>query len=335
MRALVMLVALWPALAVASPRRWAIGEIRVEGEVADGERPAIEERAWRALTLALPTDALVAPHAAVAEALAEAPALRGCTDDRCSLALGDRLRVERLVTARVERRGRDWTARLLAYAVDAAEVAGTLELPCAGCDVDGLLAAFARAAAPLLRDGKMRPLCLLTVQAPPGTTVRVDTVALGTAPFAHTVAAGRHTVAADLPSAPAEPARSAAPAKPAEPAEIDCPDGGARTVRLSGPGPAPRSRARAWKLGLGGAAAALALGSLAGLATAAAGHDRGEACDAGRCAYRDDATAGIALGAVGVAAFGAAAAVLFATARRDRALAIGATPGGVAVTGSF
>ncbi len=322
MRALLVFLVLWPALAAASPRRWAIGEIRVEGDVGDAERPAIEERAWRALALALPTDAMVTPNEAVTQALAETPALRGCADDRCSLALGDTLHVERLVTARVERRGRDWTARLLAYAVDAAEVAGTLELPCTGCDVDGLLAAFARAAAPLLRDGKTRPLCLLTVQAPAGATVHVDTVALGTAPFAHTVAAGRHTVALDAPAAQAE---------------IDCPAGSARTVRLgatAAPPPA-RSRARAWKLGLGGVAAALALGSLASLATAAAYHHR-DACDGGgRCAWRYDATTGIAVGAVGVAVFGGAAAALFATARREPALTIAPAPGGVAVGGRF
>jgi hypothetical protein len=331
MRALVVLLLLWSALAAASPRRWAIGEIRVEGDFVPDERAAIEERTWRALTLALPTDAFLAPHESVARALTDAPGLRGCADDRCNLALGDRLGVERLITVRVERRGRDWTARLLAFAVDAAEVAGTLELPCAGCDADGLLAAFARAAAPLLRDERPRPLCALTVTAAPGATVRVDTVALGEAPFAHSVAAGRHTVAVDAPAAHAE---------------VDCPAGGTRTVRLGAARPGHGPSARAWRLGLGVSAAVLATGSLAVLATTAAYHDR-PACDGARCAYRYDATTGIALSAVGVAAFGAAALALLVTARRPASARgsslagvasspmVGPAAGGLALAGSF
>jgi hypothetical protein len=339
MRALVLLLAVCPSLAVASPRRWAIGEIRVEGELAPEERAAVEERAWRALSLALPTDALLAPHESVARALAEAPSLRGCSEDRCSLALGDRLGVERLVTVRIERQGRDWTARLLAFAVDAAQVAGTLELPCAGCDVDALLLAFSRATAPLLRDERPRPLCALTVTAAGGATVGVDTVPLGAAPFAHSVAAGRHTVAVvDERGRPA-----AAKAQ----VEIDCPAGGARTVHLEEPRAARPSTTRGWRLGLGAAAALLAGGSVAGLGTAAAYHDR-PACDAARCAYRYDASAGIAVAAVGVAGFGAVAAALLATARRRQTPRAGAgsptdgatslvivpAPGGVAVAGS-
>jgi hypothetical protein len=313
MRALLVCVLLCPALATASPRRWAIGEIRVEGELAPGERAALEERAWRALSLALPTDAWVAPHEAVVQAFAESPSLRGCAEDRCSLALGDRLGVERLVTVRLDRRGRDWTARLLAFAVDAAEVAGTLEVPCAGCDADALLDAFARAAAPLLRDERPRRLCTLTVTAAPGATVRVDTVPLGPAPFAHTVTAGRHTVAVDAGAA-----------------EVDCPAGAARAVALGS-----TARPRRWRLALGIGAALLALGSVAGLATAAAYHDR-PACDDARCAYRYDATAGIAVGAVGVAAFGEATVLLLVTSRRSSpAVRASAATGGLGVAGEF
>jgi hypothetical protein len=297
------------SLASAAPRRWAIGEIRVEGDLDEAARAAVEERTWRALSLALPTDALLAPHDAVAGALAATPALRGCADDRCSLALGDRLSVERLITVRIERRGDGWTAHLLSFAVDAAQVAGTLELPCPGCSADALMDAFARAAAPLLRDERARELCTLTVTAPAGAAVSVDTVALGEAPFAHTVAAGRHTVAA----AGAQ-------------AEIDCPAGAARTLRLGGSGNAAR---RQWQVGLGAGAVVLAAGSLAGLITAAAYQDRA-ACD-GRCAYRYDATAGIVLGAVGVAVFGAAAVALFATARRPAARAALTAPARLAL----
>jgi hypothetical protein len=133
------------------------------------------------------------------------------------------------------------------------------------------------------------------------------------------VAAGRHTVSVDAPAGPAE---------------VDCPDGGARTVSVAAAAPRPPSRARAWKLGLGGAAAALALGSLAGLVTAAAYHHR-DACDGERCAYRYDATAGIALGAVGVAAFGGAAAALLAAARREPVVTIAPASDGVALVGRF
>lgn len=316
------LLSSWARPASAAPRRWAIGEIRVEGDLDEAARAAVEERSWRALSLALPTDALLAPHDAVAAALAATPGLRGCADDRCSLALGDRLGVERLITVRIERRGDGWTAHLLSFAVDAAQVAGTLELPCPGCSADALMDAFAQAAAPLLRDERTRPLCTLTVTAPAGVAVSVDTVVLGDAPFAHTVAAGRHTVAA----AGAQ-------------AEIDCAAGASRAVQLAGSGGSSR---RTWQMGLGAAAVALAGGSLAGLITAAAYQDRA-ACD-GRCAFRYDATTGIVLGAVGVAVFGAAAAALFAIAHRPashaaatgpRERALASPAGGLTLVGSF
>ncbi len=311
MRASAVMAALALALgvsatALAAPRRWAIGEIRVEGDVDEAARAAVEERAWRALSLALPTDALLAPHDAVAAALAATPALRGCAEDRCSLTLGDRLSVERLITVRIERRHDGWTAHLLSFAVDAAQVAGTLELPCPGCSADALMDSFARAAAPLLRDERNRPLCTLTVAAPTGAAVSVDTVALGAAPFAHSVAAGRHTVAA-------------AGAR----AEIDCAAGAARTVTLGAAAAGATSR-RTLALGLGATAAGLAAGSLAGLVTAGAYDDRA-ACS-GRCGYRYDTTIGIALGAVGVAAFMAAAAALLVTARKPAPRALAFTP---------
>ena len=301
MRALAVL-ALALALsssASAAPRRWAIGEIRVEGDVDEAARASVEERAWRALSLALPTDALLAPHDAVAAALAATPALRGCAEDRCSLTLGDRLSVERLITVRIERRNDGWTAHLLSFAVDAAQVAGTLELPCPGCSADALMDNFARAAAPLLRDERDRPLCTLIVAAPAGASVSVDTVALGEAPFSHTVAAGRHTVAA----AGAQ-------------AELDCAAGAARTVTLGAVAAGATSR-RTLMLGLGATSAVLAAGSFAGLITAAAYDDR--AVCSGRCGFRYDTTVGIALGAVGVAAFTAAAVALLVVARKPAA----------------
>ena len=283
--------------ATAAPRRWAIGEIRVEGDVDAAARASVEERAWRALSLALPTDALLAPHDAVAAAFAATPALRGCAEDRCSLQLGDRLAVERLITVRIERRGDGWTAHLLSFAVDAAQVAGTLELPCPGCSADALMDNFAHAAAPLLRDERERPLCTLSVVAPAGAAVSVDTVALGDAPFSHTVAAGRHTIAA----AGAQ-------------AEIDCAAGSARTVTLGGASAGGGSSRRPLALGFGATSAVLAAGSLAGLAVAGAYDDRA-ACS-GRCGYRYDTTVGIALGTVGVVVFTAGAIALLVTARK-------------------
>ena len=49
------------SLLMAAPRHYAIGEIRVEGELDGNQRHDVEERAWRTLALLLPSDATLAP----------------------------------------------------------------------------------------------------------------------------------------------------------------------------------------------------------------------------------------------------------------------------------
>lgn len=310
MRALVIL--LLPSLVWAAPRRYAIGEIRVEGDLSALERHDVEERAWRTLALLLPTDASLAPDDAVKRVLGGRTDLRGCGDDRCNLELGDRLGVERLLTLRIEHGGDAWTARLLDYAVDAAQVAGTLEFPCRGCNVDALFDGLGRAFTSLVKTDAARPLCALKVASRPvDAMVAVDAVPLGRAPFAHSIAAGRHTIAVEHESF----ARGQT--------EIDCPPSGAQdlvftlsaersfaVVRTAHDRPSRRAL-----LAAGGASAILFGAAVAGLAVAAS-YDGKPACDGPRCAFTYDTTPSIAVAAVGVVLFGAAAVALLVTGSR-------------------
>jgi hypothetical protein len=306
------LMLLMPSRVAAAPRRYAIGEIRVEGDVAGAERRDVEERAWRTLALLLPADATLAPEDAVERALARVPELRGCGDDRCNLQLGDRLGVERLITLRIERRDEAWTARLLDYAVDAAQVAGTLEVPCRGCDVTALFDALGRAFASLVGSDVSRPLCRLAVASRPvAATVAVDAVPLGRAPWSHTIAAGRHTITVDE----AQFARGQA--------EVDCPSGGVqdlaftlsaeRSFAVAHEGHAMRPR-RAL-VAIGATSAVLFGAAVAGLAVAGA-YDGRPACEGPRCAFRYDTDPAVAVAAVAVVVFGAAGVSLLATGLR-------------------
>jgi hypothetical protein len=311
MKALVIL--LLPSLLMAAPRRYAIGEIRLEGELDDAERRDVEERAWRTLGLLLPADATLAPDEAVKRALSEHAELRGCGDDRCNLALGDRLGVERLITLRIERHDEAWTARLLDYAVDAAQVAGTLEVPCRGCDVTALFDTLARAFTALLRSDRPHPLCTLKVasQPVPGA-VAVDAVPVGRTPFAHTIVAGRHTVTVEEERFTRGQT------------EVDCPAGGTqemefrlsaeRSMVVARPGRNCRPPRRAL-LAAGSASSVLFGAAAAGLAVAAA-YDGRAACDWPRCAFRYDTTTSISIAATAVVVFGAAGVTFLATGLR-------------------
>jgi hypothetical protein len=310
---LVLASLILPSAASAGARRYAIGEIRVEGDVGERERHDVEESAWRTLALLLPTDATLAPDDAVRRALNGRPELRGCGDDRCMLALGDGLGVERIITLRIEKRDGGWTARLLDYAVDAAQVAGTLELPCPGCDATALFDRLGRAFTSMLAAEATRPLCKLQVSSqPPSGVVAVDAVPLGRVPFAHTIAAGRHTITVDAP----EFARGQA--------EIDCPAAGAQDLAftLSADHSVVRQKdrggPRAAFVGAGATSLALAGLAVAGLAVAGV-YDGRPACDDSRCAFRYDTGIAIGVSAAAVVVFGVGGVTLLALgARRTR-----------------
>jgi hypothetical protein len=310
MKALIIL--LLPSLLMAAPRRYAIGEIRVEGELDDHQRRDVEERAWRTVGLLLPAEATLAPDDAVKRALAEHAELRGCGDDRCNLALGDRLAVERLITLRIEHHGGAWTARLLDYAVDAAQVAGTLEVPCRDCEVTALFDELGRAFAGLVRSDGTHALCALEVaSAPVAGALAVDAVPLGRTPFVHTIAAGRHTIAVEAEHF----ARGQA--------EVDCPAGGTQNLvftlsaersfavtRAAHRGPARRALVAA------GSASSVLFGAAVAWLAVAGAYDGHAACDGPRCAFRYDTTASIGVAAAAVVVFGAAGVTFLAMGLR-------------------
>jgi hypothetical protein len=311
MKALAVL--LFPSLLLAAPRHYAIGEIRVEGVLGERDRQDVEERAWRTLALLLPSDAALAPDDAVKRALAEHAELRGCGDDRCNVALGDRLGVERLITLRIEHRDGGWTARLLEYAVDAAQVAGTLEVPCRDCDVTALFDGLSRAFAGLVRADGARPLCTVAISSQPGRgVVAVDAVPLGRVPFTHTISAGRHTISVEDPGL----ARGQI--------EVDCPASAAQDLVFTlgaehsfamARDKHGRHQARRTLVAAGIASSILVGAAVAGLGVAAA-YDGRAACDGQRCAFRYDTTAGIAVAAAAVVVLGAAGVTLLATGLR-------------------
>jgi hypothetical protein len=305
MRALVIL--LLPSLLMAAPRRYAIGEIQIEGDLGPATRRDVEERAWRTVGLLLPPDATLAPDEAVERVLGEHSELRGCGDDRCNLALGDRLGVERLITLRIEHYDAAWTARLLDYAVDVAQVAGTLEVPCRDCDVAALFDGVARAFAGLLHSDGAHALCTLKVASQPvAGGLAVDAVPLGRTPFAHTIAAGRHTLTVEAEHF----ARGNT--------EVDCPVGGTRDVlftlalersfAVARESRGERSSRRALVAG-GGVSSALFGAAVAGLAVAGV-YDGRAACDGPRCAFRYDTTPSLAVAAAAMVVFGAAGVTL-------------------------
>jgi hypothetical protein len=267
-----------------APKKYAVRDMKIEGNASDAERKLLTERVWNSieLTLADRRDELV--HAEEVErVLGERPPLRECYEKHCLLQLGDLVKANRLLSIRITRSGAegqkgDWMVRILDFAVDSGHLQGPYDVPCNSCTADELVGDLAHSLIPVFNSDESVPLCTLKVDtAPPGGTVLVDTTELGKAPFAHTIAAGRHTVAVS------------AEGYAAGQTDVDCPAGASQnmlfTLSASGTssrlvsdgGEKPAHRSPVLKI-VGGALLALGAAGVISGAVAIA-RDGNQACD--------------------------------------------------------
>jgi hypothetical protein len=202
----------WSALAApgkqtkAAPagRRYAIAEITFDGPVSAEDRKTLEANIPGTVALIINQEGgELIDYEPIKKALEAHPELRGCSNDKCSLRLGDLVNANRLLTIRVERTEDSptqwkWQVRILNFAVDQAQVVGATQVPCVQCKVDDLVHDLSNSFQPVFNADTPKSLCKLSVGSlPPGAAVSIDTVELGETPFEHTLAAGRHTIAVD------------------------------------------------------------------------------------------------------------------------------------------
>jgi hypothetical protein len=188
------------------PRRYAVRAIRVGGDATDEDKAALARDMGNAIEFVIVgnnRDDLVRPDEAARIEDAH-PRLKGCLEPRCNLEFGDVARAQRVMWIDITRKGppgpkADWNVAVSQFAVDSLRDLGTAEMPCQACSRDELLGNFNKFLDPLFsNEPPALPLCTLKIATdPPGATVQFDSVPVGEAPFAHTVAAGSHRVAAD------------------------------------------------------------------------------------------------------------------------------------------
>jgi hypothetical protein len=166
--------------------------IRWSGTATPAEQKLLEDRVLATVELLLSErgDELVHREEIEAELQAH-PELKGCTEARCLLRLGDRFSAERVVTIAVERSGSgkkpDWNVRVDQFLVAPAHGEPTTELPCKACTADAVVGDLSHILDPLLTPKPEEAVCTVIVTAKPGSVVKVDGVEMGTAPFHHTL----------------------------------------------------------------------------------------------------------------------------------------------------
>jgi hypothetical protein len=319
---LVLLVSAVSASASAATPRFALERINFIGNASPAERKLLDDRVWDTVEFLLSERGFELVHREdLVVELAEHPELKGCTEPRCRMRLGDLSHAERVLSVRITRSGPakkgDWSVKIEQFAVAAARVLPSSEVPCNSCTADELIGDLSHALDPLLKAPTPTAVCRLTVATePPGATVRVDGMPLGETPFMHTVEAGRHAIEVERAGGP--PASSS----------VDCAAGGKELVSLDlkpavpaqvmAAQPAPR---RSWALkGVG--AGLLALGAAGVIAGAVDLSLDGKGnCDkaAGQkqCPQLyDTRTAGLALTVVGALAVAGGVTVLVLDALR-------------------
>lgn len=206
---LALLVVGSTALAARAPRkvvrRFAIHQLRVDGNVSELDRKILEKEVRNAVefVIAGSNGDYLAHEEDVVPVLALSPELKTCFDAACTVRLGDLLKVQRMLSIVITRSGAmpkgEWIVKVSQFAVDSVRSLGTAELPCHNCTRDELVGDFNRFLDPLFKgEPEALPLCSLKVSSrPPGANVVLDATTVGVTPFEHSITAGKHVVAVE------------------------------------------------------------------------------------------------------------------------------------------
>jgi hypothetical protein len=260
------------------------------------------------------------------------PELRNCRDDRCWLRLGDLLEANRLLSVRLIRAvNNTWDVNILNYAVDSVELVKTVSTRCNVCTRNDLWNEIVNDLSIILQNDPKKPLCKVKIESvPEGSTVYVDGTEVGTAPFKHSLAAGRHgfSVTRDR-FAKGEAESECAANTETQIAFTLTPEkstfvtrakpAGDGTTNITLPPPPPGNR-RKLLIAAGAVSIGLFVASTVGLIYEASRNGNSVCTPGQRCGEQIDSTSGIALSAVGmgVSAVGVGLSFGFAFGKSER-----------------
>jgi hypothetical protein len=324
----------------ARQHRFAIREVRIDGQISDADRKALSTSIANAVALHAAFHGTMIEDSLVEKLFDERPYLRECFERACHLEVGDRLGADRLIFVRVERKPSssaraDWELRFMSFGVDALRVVDTQTMPCNACTVSEVVNDSSNTLKAFFNNDPPTPLCKLKVSSrPPDGEVILDGSKVGSTPFEHSVAAGRHSIVLQKEGfAKGE-------------TEIECAPGHGQdmTFTLSTDRStaistiiAPTSRAepvdrRPLFRVLGGISLGLAVAGAIIAVTSGALHNQQEDCIDGRCLTHRNGIPGIAAGTVAFGVFGAVGITLLVKSRRPSPPAITLGPAALGLT---
>jgi hypothetical protein len=211
MRSALVILLVWVSVGAAAaanptahkqPRRFALRDLRVEGNATADERKLLTERVFSTVELMVSDqgDELVHPEDVIAGMAGHAD-WKTCFDARCGLEVGEALKVDKVLSIGIERSGAqpkgEWTVRIWHFDVRSLRVLPSTDLPCHACTAEEVLGDLSHSLEPVLKSAAV-PVCTLKIAArPEGSKVSIDATPMGEAPFTHTIAAGRHEISVE------------------------------------------------------------------------------------------------------------------------------------------
>jgi hypothetical protein len=183
-------------------RKYALRDVRVEGNATPAEKKLLEERILTTVELLIGEKGNEMAHTEeVTAALYRAPHLKSCFDVRCGAELGDMLKADKILSIGVERSGAagkgDWMVRVWHFDVRSLKVGASVDLPCKACDAQTVVGDLSHSLGPALQT-EAGTMCTVKVTSKPeGAVVALSGTPVGVTPFQHTVMPGKHKISVE------------------------------------------------------------------------------------------------------------------------------------------